>query len=96
MTVIDGRTNTIVANPTLGSFPWGVAVDPASNSVFVTIGNQSGTSPVNLVREFSGVTNKEVDRTSLPDSPGGIAVNPATDTLYVGDFFAPKVAVVSG
>jgi YVTN family beta-propeller protein len=68
--------------------PFGVAVNPKTNTLYVT----NYSSPTVWV--ISGRTNTVTASISDPDGAYGVAVNPKTNTVYVGDFSA--LAVISG
>ena len=52
MSVISGRTNTVTATITVGIYPFGVATNPVTDTVYVT------NFTDNTVSVISGRTNK--------------------------------------
>jgi YVTN family beta-propeller protein len=48
--VIDGTTDTLVKNVTVGKQPYGVAVNPNTNKVYVT---NSGSDTVSVISQVS-------------------------------------------
>ncbi len=74
----------------VGTYPTGVAVDPATDTVYVTNQN-SGTVSV-----IDGSTDAETATISVGIWPGGIAVDPATDTVYVANYGSHTVSVIDG
>lgn len=92
--VVNSQTNTIYAGTYYNSTV--SVISGATNTIYVTIANQNGPDPVNLVLKISGTTNKTVARAQAGDSPETIAVNPVTDTVYAGDFDARTIAVLQG
>ena len=71
VSVIDIATNTVVATVPVGSFPYGVAVNPGGSRVYV--GNQSSDN----VSVIDTATNTVVATVPVGDSPLGVAINPA-------------------
>ena len=61
----------------VGSRPSGVAVDPATGTVYVA--NSSG----NTVSVIDASTNTVTATISVGQGPSGVAVDPATGTVYV-------------
>jgi len=110
LSVINGATNTeidIDGNPAngmtriaLGSVPTAVAVNPATNRVFVS---NFGSGTVSVV---DGATNTEIDtdgnsgngvtRINVGGSPTGIAVNQALNRVYVANLASDDLDVIDG
>jgi DNA-binding beta-propeller fold protein YncE len=93
----------IAAKARTGPGPYGVAVDDATNSVYVS-NNNDGDGPGTL-SVIDSVTCNGTDTTGcagpFPDvtigrSPLMVAVDIRTDTVYVTDFSSAGVAVVDG
>src|SRR5689334_6367277 len=57
--------------------PFGVAVNPETNTIYVTSGQHNTVSVIN------GQTNKITATIPGGGSPDVVAVNPRTDTVYV-------------
>jgi YVTN family beta-propeller protein len=78
--VIDSRTDTIIANIPLPTIPGiglqGVGVNPVTNHVYVSDGDNS------RVYVIDGGSNTQIGQFSVP-SPAGVAVNPKTNRVYV-------------
>src|SRR5487761_546807 len=78
--VVNSPTNTIYAGTYYNSTV--SVISGATNTIYVTIANQNGPDPVNLVLKISGTTNKTVARAQRPSrsirSP--IPSTPATST----------------
>jgi uncharacterized repeat protein (TIGR03803 family)/YVTN family beta-propeller protein len=91
-TVIDGATNstTNVTDPN-AIFPQGVAVNPATNKIYVA------NAISNNVMVIDGATNSTTTVTD-PNAigPGVVAVNPMTDRIYVGNGGSNTVTVIDG
>jgi YVTN family beta-propeller protein len=75
--VIDTVTNTVVATVPVGSFPAGVAVNPAGAFAYVANGSS------NTVSVIDTVTNTVVATVPVGSFPVGVAVNPAGTFAYV-------------
>ncbi len=112
ISVIDGATNTEIdtdGNPgngitriPVGSGPAGLAVNPATNRIYVS--NQM----TNNVSVIDGATNTEIDtdgdpgngitRIPVGSGPVGVAVNPTTNRIYVNNFSwgSGSVSVIDG
>ena len=88
--MIDGTTNTVTATIAVGSDPDGVAVDPATDTVYVT--NQDG----NTVSVIDGATNTVTATIAVGSDPNGVAVDPSTDTVYVANAATTRVSVIDG
>ncbi len=91
VSVIDAATNTVVATVTgFRGFPWGVAVSPVTNRLYVTNLYGFYTSPSDDdVKVVDTTTNQIVTGAGvslLGGSPMAIAVSPDGTRLYVGDY----------
>ena len=80
------------SSPTIsvGSHPHGVAVNPSTNTVYVT--NYSGHS----VSVINGSNNHVRSTVTVGTNPIGVAVNPSTNTVYVTNVFGDSVSVING
>jgi YVTN family beta-propeller protein len=96
LSVIDAATSTVTATilpfynpPSAPADPWGVAVDPTANTVYVTNYRQYGTVAV-IDEATSGVT------ATIPvgSYPEGVAADPAAGTVYVANFDSGTVSVI--
>ena len=92
VSVIDGVTNTVTATISVGSGadPYGVAVDQATDSVYVT---NSAASSVSVI---DGATNTVTATITVGAALYGVAVDEATDTVYVAEPNSYNVAVIDG
>ncbi len=76
---------------TVGSDPWGDAVNPVTGTVYVT---NSGSGTVSVI---SGRTHRVTGTiTTGVNGPYGVAVNPRTGTVYVTNIDGGTVSVISG
>ena len=88
MTVIDGVSNTVIATVTVGSDPYGVAVNSVTNKIYVVnyCGNDLSCSTYSgTVTVIDGVSHM-----SPPPLPSGLAltppvVNSVTNKIYVAN-----------
>jgi YVTN family beta-propeller protein len=74
----------------LGNSPEGLAVDPATNTVYATIPDGNSVSVIN------GATHTVTATIGVGSSPQGIAVDPATNTVYAANAGSDSVSVISG
>jgi YVTN family beta-propeller protein len=106
--VIDGRmcnaTNTsgCAQNPTevkVGSGPEVVAVDPATDTIYVAT---SGASTISMIdgKTCNGADTSSCGKTqakaAVGNGPLGLAIDPATDSVYVGNAASNTVSVLNG
>mgnify|MGYP003346187445 FL=1 len=82
----------VAESPTVsvGSGPNGVAVNPSTNTIYVT--NYGGNS----VSVINGSTNTVTATVSVGSHPLGVAVNPSTNTIYVANYDDNTVSVMLG
>src|SRR5208282_6430265 len=76
VTVIDGTTNTVTSTVTAGVGPRAVAVNLATNQIYVA--NQSRL----FVTVIDGATNTASNVPTPGGAPTSVAVNPVTNTIY--------------
>ncbi len=74
----------------VGILPNGIAVNPSTNTVYVSNQNSNSVSVIN------GATNTVTSTVSVGTSPRGIAVNPSTNTVYVANQGNGRVSVING
>jgi DNA-binding beta-propeller fold protein YncE len=90
------------AQVTVGPAPWGVAVDPATNSIFVADNGGDGPASLSVIH---GATCDGADtsgcRTAPPSVPGvgrdpnGIAFDASADAVYTANYDDSSVSIVS-
>ncbi len=98
--VIDARTNKIVHSIPVGLGPKAIAVNSATNRIYVT--EQRGTDGGEAVAVIDGATNHVVG--SIPigtyeryyDNPTGLAVNNRTNTVYATNPLDGTLYVIDG
>jgi YVTN family beta-propeller protein len=84
-----GAVPVVTATITVGTDPYGVAVNPVTGTVYIA--NGSGTVSV-----MSGRTGTVTATIPVTGHPQGIAVNPLTGTVYVANEVSGTVTVISG
>src|SRR5665647_2003655 len=83
-------TYQVTSTITVGSNPYGVAVDATTNTVYVT--NSGGDS----VSVINGATGVVTDTITVGAGPFGVAVGATTNTIYVTNQFGNSVSVING
>ncbi len=87
VTVIDGATNA-TQTVNVGAVPWAIAVNQATNKIYVTNLGDNSTSIID------GATNT-VQTVAVGRSPKGVAVNPITNEIYVANTNSNDVTVIT-
>ena len=103
--VIDGATNSVVANVTVGGLVYAMAVNPVTDLVYLAERFASHC----FIQVMNGSTNGIIANVSLGTSqyeaPTSIAVDPTTNMVYVTNYdssttatsgFANTVSVING
>jgi YVTN family beta-propeller protein len=90
VSVINGSTNTVTSTISAGSFPYAVAVNPSTNTVYVANSSDNSVSVIN------GSTNTVTSTISAGNFPYAVAVNPSTNTVYVTNPAGNSVSVING
>ena len=91
---INGANNTVTTSAWVGVYSSGVAVDTASNVVFV------GAEDPDAVKIIDGTNGTALTSISLPSvnatntDPDALGFNPVTQTLYSGNYGAGTVSVI--
>jgi YVTN family beta-propeller protein len=81
VTVVDGKSNTVVASVNAGGPPTGVAVNPTTNRIYVP-------TELQTLAIIDGGSNTVLNTIALGPAAGGgtaVAVNPMTNRIYVTD-----------
>src|SRR5579871_4280259 len=88
--VTDATSNPrVVAAIGLGNSPFGVAVDPVTNTLYVA------NTISNTVSVIDGATNSTLKWIKVL-GPTAVAVNPTTDTVYVAMQNGGNLTVING
>ena len=77
----------------VGSKPWGVAVNPNTNMIYVANSDCCLTSPT--ISVIDGATNNVINTIPVFGRPSGVAVNPSTNMIYVAEG-GMRVQVIDG
>ena len=96
LTVIDTGNNTVSSTIPLAGSPAGVAVDPVTDTIAVTLASTTvSTSPA--VEVINGANPSQTQTIPLPAGslPAGIAVDSSTKTIYVAEENAAAVAAIA-
>lgn len=88
LSVINGATNTVTATVNLPSYPNAVAVNPMTNTVYVT-------SSYGTVYAIDGMTYN-ITAMNTGSNPVAIAVNQLSNTIYVANEGSNSVTVIAG
>jgi YVTN family beta-propeller protein len=89
VSVIDTALNIVTATVPVGSFPFGIAVNPAGTFAYVSNLNTNTVSVINTA------TNIVTATVPVGNSPGGVAVNPAGTFAYVSNLDTNTVSVIN-
>jgi len=88
ISVIDTATNKVTATVPVGSYPFGVAVNPTETKVYVT---NRGSSTVSVI---DTATNTVTATIPIETGANGIAVSPDGKKVYVTDLDTSAVSVI--
>src|SRR5271154_6192546 len=80
------HAQTVTATVSAGSLPFSVAVNPATNNVYVT------NYDSNTVTVIDGANNSTTT-VAVGSNPSSVAVNPVTNKIYVANFGGNTVTV---
>lgn len=89
VTVINGASNSPVANITVGDGPDAIAVNPSSDTIYVANSWDDNVTVING-RTLTNVTTIAVG--SMPDA---IAIDPSTGNVYVVNSYDSTVSVIN-
>jgi len=98
LSVIDGSTNGVLETIALAAYPHGVAVDPVTDTIYVSVATTTLTTGPAAVDVIDGTTDTVADTIALPTGswPLGIAVDSTTHSVYVADYLGSAVTVIDG
>ncbi len=80
----------VIATIGVGSNPLDVAVNPITNTIYVTNNISNNVSVIN------GATNTVTTTIPVGSNPYGVAVNASTNTIYVANYSDSTVSVING
>ena len=88
--VIDGETNTVIANISDVNIPERMAVNPNTDMLYAL-------SPLsNIVYVIDGHTNQIISKVNVGEFPTDVAVNPATNLIYITNRDSDTISVIDG
>jgi YVTN family beta-propeller protein len=87
---VPARAQSVAATVSTGTYPYAIAVNPATNTIYVA--NEQSAN----VTVIDGVTNTMTALVPTGNGPWDIAVNPATNTIYVPNAGSDNVTVING
>ncbi|KJR45345.1 Phage tail fiber protein [Desulfosporosinus sp. I2] len=90
ISVIDGKTNTLIGNVIVGSGPFGLGVNPITNRIYVA---NFGSNNVSVI---DGNSNTVITTITVGVYPVGVGVNPTTNRIYVTNWGGHNVSVIDG
>ncbi len=90
MTVNGSFGQTITAAYTVGTDPFAVAIDTATNEVYVT---NTGSDNVSVLNDSTGAPVASI---GVGSAPSGIAYDPSTGLLFVANNGSNNVSVING
>jgi YVTN family beta-propeller protein len=90
LVAVPAHAQSLIDTVNVGSQPNAVAVNPATNKIFVTNG-QSGTVTI-----IDGLTDNVSGPITVGANPIAVAVNPATNKAYVANSNSNSVTVIDG
>jgi YVTN family beta-propeller protein len=88
--VINGATNTVIVNITVGRSPTGVAYDPSNGYIYVANWGSGTVSVIN------GATNTVIATIPVGIEPAGVAYDPSNGYIYVANYGSDTVSVING
>jgi YVTN family beta-propeller protein len=88
VSVINTASNTVTATVPVGSYPLGVAVNPAGTFVYVANYYSNSVSVINTA------SNTVTATVPVGTAPVGVAVNPAGTFVYVANISSNSVSVI--
>ena len=90
ISVIDGKTRTVVATVKTSAGPEAIAVNPLTNRIYVA---NSGENSVTVI---DGATDSVVATVRTGSNCNSVAVNATTNKIYVSNNFGHSVTVIDG
>lgn len=91
LAAVPAHSQTVIATVPVGIRPRGLAVNPATNKIYVANFDSSNVTVID------GATNSVTTVTDPNASaPFAVAVNPVTNKIYVVNLFSSNVTVIDG
>ncbi len=88
VSVINGATNTVIDNITVGNRPYAIAYDPANGYVYVA---NRGSNTVSVI---NGATNTVIDNITVGYGPNALAYDPAKGYVYVANWDSGTISII--
>jgi YVTN family beta-propeller protein len=88
--VINGTTNSVVADIAVGKGPISIAINPNTNLIYVANYNSHTVSVID------GTTNSVVADIAVGRRPWFIAINPNTNLIYVSNLRSNTLSIIDG
>jgi YVTN family beta-propeller protein len=79
-----------VNNIATGAIPWAVAVNPATNLIYVV------NHEDNTVTVIDGISGKALAMVKVGEKPQGIAIDAKANRIYVANVHGDSVSVING
>jgi YVTN family beta-propeller protein len=96
VSIIEGKTNSIVEKVPVNGSPTSIAVNPTSNTIYVTNTLSSRIFVINGTTINGTTTNSVMGSIAVGSRPTSIAVNPTSNTIYVTNTLSNTVSVING
>jgi YVTN family beta-propeller protein len=90
ISVLDGKSNKIIATVSVGRSPELIATNPTTNRVFVCNDDE------NTVSVLDGISNTIIATINVGKSPEGIDINQTSNQVYVTNKLGNTVSVLDG
>src|ERR687887_371707 len=90
ITVIDGKTNSVVKDIDVMPDPQDIALNPNTNMIYVT------HPASDMASVIDGKTNSVIKAIATGLDPAGLAVNPNTNMIYVGNIGSNTLSIIDG
>src|SRR2546425_4792787 len=87
---MEAKADSVTSTIPVGSHPFGIGVNTASNMIYVANTNDNTVSVIN------GATNTVIQTIPVRAAPTGVGVNPTTNLIYVANTNNNTVSVISG
>ena len=87
---INGSANNIMSGITVGYGPYGIGVNPNTNTIYVA---NSGSNSISVI---NGTTDTVTSTISVGSNPISIATNPNTNMIYVANSGSNTVSIIDG
>jgi DNA-binding beta-propeller fold protein YncE len=90
LAVVDATSNTVISTVALRSGAYGIAVNPVTNRLYITLSTAGG------VQVLEGVGYTEIAYSGTGAEPEAVAVNTVTNTIYIANLAGQTVTILDG